>query len=330
MAGEKQSESSTSSSAIRIRDNQRRSRARHKEYVEGLQRKLQDFERRGVEATLEMQQAARNVALENSRLRMLLGYHNVSTEEIDKFLQAFPDQSATEAAKATISQSVAGQPAIASAAPKIPLMPMSRPPSTGPVNPTYVAPPLAKESSTREVLDAIVGIKRETRISDISSPHLPQPVIPTELRQPLLQPRPQPPTLPALSALVLGQTRPSHNHVDRLSVLASASMQQDAGDGNHHRIPTGADSLKVPSPPIVGQSPPSSNAGTPGRLSSASPRSQDRRSRSPFDTSTVNRGIADVQGNVDTESTKASLGYEGHEDGVLKKSKISRVLQNRP
>ncbi|KAM0240288.1 hypothetical protein ACHAPO_002184 [Fusarium lateritium] len=100
-------EGSTNPSAVRIRDNQRRSRARHKEYVEGLQKKLQDYERRGVEATLEMQQAARSVAVENSRLKILLGYHGITNDDVEKFLQSFPDQSVSDAAKATISQSTA-------------------------------------------------------------------------------------------------------------------------------------------------------------------------------------------------------------------------------
>ncbi|KAF7547146.1 hypothetical protein G7Z17_g7929 [Cylindrodendrum hubeiense] len=329
MAGEK-SDSSTNPSAVRIRDNQRRSRARHKEYVEGLQTKLQEFERRGVEATLEMQQAARNVALENSRLRMLLGYHGVTADEVDKFLQTFPEQPATEIAKATISQPGGGQILIASAAPKIPIQPISRSSSTGPVNQGYGAPPVAKES-TREVLDAIVGIKRETRMSDVSSSGLPQPAIPTEQRQPLLQPRPPGPTLPAL---ILGQTRPDTNSVDRLSVLASASMQ-DPGDRNHRRVPSGVDSLHVPSPPAIGQSPPSSNAETPGRLNSASPRSQDRRSRSPFDKSpfetySVARVISDIQGNTNHGSARAYLESEGRDNGHLKLSALPRIQDDQP
>lgn len=54
-------------SAIRVRDNQRRSRARRKSCVENLERKVQGYERQGIEVTLEMQHAARTVAVENSR-----------------------------------------------------------------------------------------------------------------------------------------------------------------------------------------------------------------------------------------------------------------------
>lgn len=68
-----------------------------------------------------MQLAARNVAMENSRLRMLLSYRDGSNDEIDKFHQTFPHQTAAEVAKATISESAIGQqPAVVIAA-KVPL-----------------------------------------------------------------------------------------------------------------------------------------------------------------------------------------------------------------
>lgn len=56
----------------RIRDNQRRSRARQKEYIQELEEKVQTCERLGVQASVEIQQAARNVLEENKRLRALL------------------------------------------------------------------------------------------------------------------------------------------------------------------------------------------------------------------------------------------------------------------
>lgn len=74
----------------RIRDNQRRSRARRKAYLSELEAKVRNFERRGVEASAEVQAAARDVVernrvlerengrlrgveKENERLRVLLG-----------------------------------------------------------------------------------------------------------------------------------------------------------------------------------------------------------------------------------------------------------------
>lgn len=84
----------TSASAIRIRENQRRSRARRKEYVETMERKIQEYERRGVDATLEMQHAARSVAVENARLRVMLAQMGAAAADVDAFLQAFQDRDA--------------------------------------------------------------------------------------------------------------------------------------------------------------------------------------------------------------------------------------------
>jgi hypothetical protein len=78
-----------SSSAARIRDNQRRSRARHREYVEELKARLDEYDRRGVQATLEMRRAARAVALENSRLRSLLASHGITNQLVEEYLASF-------------------------------------------------------------------------------------------------------------------------------------------------------------------------------------------------------------------------------------------------
>ncbi|PHH65657.1 hypothetical protein CDD81_1743 [Ophiocordyceps australis] len=111
MAGEKSGGSgSASASAIRIRENQRRSRARRKEYVESMERKVQEYERRGVEATLEMQQAARTVAVENARLRMMLAQRGASSSDIDAFLQAFQDHDAARTLSLVRWQGAAGGP----------------------------------------------------------------------------------------------------------------------------------------------------------------------------------------------------------------------------
>jgi hypothetical protein len=74
-------------SALRIRENQRRSRNRRKELIEELQGRLNEYERRGVEATQDMQRAARKVAQENMRLRSLLSRHGVSQEEVEVYLR---------------------------------------------------------------------------------------------------------------------------------------------------------------------------------------------------------------------------------------------------
>ncbi|KAK4243081.1 hypothetical protein C7999DRAFT_36597 [Corynascus novoguineensis] len=94
--GEKkqQDPSKDPSAAARIRNNvnQRRSRARHREFVNELKAKVREYERQGVQATLDMRQVARKVALENSRLRSLLASHGVKNEEVDHYLASFDDR----------------------------------------------------------------------------------------------------------------------------------------------------------------------------------------------------------------------------------------------
>jgi len=67
----------------RIRDNQRRSRARRKEYLQELETKYRTCEQVGVEASAEIQAAARRVLDENKRLRELLRQQGLSDAEID-------------------------------------------------------------------------------------------------------------------------------------------------------------------------------------------------------------------------------------------------------
>ncbi|KAM0801822.1 hypothetical protein BDR22DRAFT_820514 [Usnea florida] len=55
--------------ARRIRENQRRSRARRKEYMHEIEHKLRNCEQAGVTASIDIQLAARVVAEENKRLR---------------------------------------------------------------------------------------------------------------------------------------------------------------------------------------------------------------------------------------------------------------------
>ncbi|KAH8201242.1 hypothetical protein TruAng_004559 [Truncatella angustata] len=72
----------------RIRDNQRRSRARRKEYLQDLEQRLRIYELQGVEASAEIQQAARRVLDENKKLRVLLNEQGVTDSQIESFLQA--------------------------------------------------------------------------------------------------------------------------------------------------------------------------------------------------------------------------------------------------
>ncbi|KAH6654199.1 hypothetical protein BKA67DRAFT_564401 [Truncatella angustata] len=80
----------TPASQSQNRESQRRSRARQRELVEDLRKRLDEFEQRGVRATMEMQEAARAVVAENQLLRALLATHNVSRKEIEDYLSLEP------------------------------------------------------------------------------------------------------------------------------------------------------------------------------------------------------------------------------------------------
>jgi hypothetical protein len=86
-------QSSSSSDLARIRENQRRSRARRKEYIQYLENRLLGFERLGVEASTEMQNAARKVAIENECLRSLLKLRGMTEIDIDEHLHSDRDVS---------------------------------------------------------------------------------------------------------------------------------------------------------------------------------------------------------------------------------------------
>ncbi|CBX93644.1 hypothetical protein IAQ61_003535 [Plenodomus lingam] len=76
----------------RIRDNQRRSRARRKEYLQELEAKLRSCEQAGIEASSKIQSAARRVLDENRKLRSLLYERGASEPEIVAALGGPPDQ----------------------------------------------------------------------------------------------------------------------------------------------------------------------------------------------------------------------------------------------
>lgn len=77
----------TQSDLARIRENQRRSRARKKEYVNEIESKVRKCEDQGVEASLDLQAAARRVLEENLKLRALLRLHGVPDEVIEEYLR---------------------------------------------------------------------------------------------------------------------------------------------------------------------------------------------------------------------------------------------------
>ncbi|KAM0252229.1 hypothetical protein ACHAP5_001214 [Fusarium lateritium] len=84
----------------RIRDNQRRSRARRREYLQELEQRLRVYELQGVEASSEVQHAARRVAEENRQLRGLLNRHGIGDDYISSYLNS---ATATQTDPASVS-----------------------------------------------------------------------------------------------------------------------------------------------------------------------------------------------------------------------------------
>jgi hypothetical protein len=72
----------------RIRDNQRRSRARRKEYQQELEARLRNYELQGIGASREIQEAARKVTDENNKLRSLLIQYGIDDDTIMAYLQS--------------------------------------------------------------------------------------------------------------------------------------------------------------------------------------------------------------------------------------------------
>jgi hypothetical protein len=73
---------------MRNREVQRRSRARRKDYVEDLEKRVRQYERDGVKVTAEVQAAARKVAEENHWLHSLLAKHGISPTKIKEHLDS--------------------------------------------------------------------------------------------------------------------------------------------------------------------------------------------------------------------------------------------------
>jgi hypothetical protein len=92
----------------RIRDNQRRSRARRREYLQELEQRLRVCELQGVEASAEVQMAARRVADENRQLRELLNRYGVTDEYIAHYLQAYAASNPESSQGQTIRPGEAG------------------------------------------------------------------------------------------------------------------------------------------------------------------------------------------------------------------------------
>ncbi|OTB06353.1 hypothetical protein M426DRAFT_115995 [Hypoxylon sp. CI-4A] len=71
----------------RTRENQRRSRARRKEYIQELEMKLRDFESKGRDTTYAVQQAARRVYEHNKKLKLLLNSLGFDDKRLNEYLK---------------------------------------------------------------------------------------------------------------------------------------------------------------------------------------------------------------------------------------------------
>ncbi|USP78911.1 hypothetical protein yc1106_06185 [Curvularia clavata] len=78
-----------------------RSRARRKEYLHELETKLRTYEQIGIEASSEIQTAARTVLEENRKLKAILRERGVSEPEITAALESIPDQYNKQASAAS-------------------------------------------------------------------------------------------------------------------------------------------------------------------------------------------------------------------------------------
>jgi len=78
---------SAKDNASRLRENQRRSRARKKEYLTSLEARVQACQRAGVEANVEIQNAAKRVVRENMLLREMLRNRGVGDDEIERTIR---------------------------------------------------------------------------------------------------------------------------------------------------------------------------------------------------------------------------------------------------
>ena len=83
----------TSTNPVRVRENQRRSRARRKEYLKELEARLRSYESLGVQASMDIQLSARAVLAENTRLREENAQLRNENEKLNQTLEEKLEQS---------------------------------------------------------------------------------------------------------------------------------------------------------------------------------------------------------------------------------------------
>jgi hypothetical protein len=284
-----------SPTATRIRDNQRRSRARHKEFVDGLQRRIQEYERRGVEATLQMQRAARDVAVENSRLRALLARNGINAEEVDTYLKSFGDQPSRDSSTTPITPNfdkaavslpmvVIEPQALASRPSPMPLSPLPRPTDD----------PSKIRCTTSRIPSRGGDPVRSDFIARVTSA--------------------EPPAdrFPSITLAI------SPKSMDKLAVLADASIKRDSCGSI----------TQCSEEESLGSNPDLQGALDETKPSSSAPRLMANISPMEMSCNAAARIISDMHGrDVDIKSVKDALGCQGAEECVVKNMTLYEVLE---
>lgn len=141
-------------SATRVRENQRRSRARRNELIKDLQHRLREYEEKEIHATLVMQFAGRRVNWENTQLRDLLASKGVSGEEIDQFLRSREHDAAHISSKNFPGERIASATAAQSHGVKA----IGNLPFGGPIDQTF---PMTAQKE--------IGTRRQTDVEAVNS-----------------------------------------------------------------------------------------------------------------------------------------------------------------
>ncbi|KAK4118197.1 hypothetical protein N657DRAFT_675692 [Parathielavia appendiculata] len=309
--GEKKQDAS---SAARIRDNQRRSRARRRELVEELKARVREYERQGVQATVEMRQAARRVAIENSRLRALLSSHGVTGEQVDHYLASFNDQPSSEA-----------EPTVALA---------PRPQETGALH----AP-----------LPRLDGIHANGRASygdeSASSPYGAEPVTATSQRSPNASSMSQ--ASPADDNTVVeipasdyySPNKAPISALDTLAVVADASIRQTCCGPTTQYTPADDRDVRKYAPIRAEPAPCSSNGGdgcdsasplqlpTPGSINSH-PTTTTRGSHFEMSCTAAAHIMASISRDGSEEKAREAMGCSGSEECLVKNTVLFQLLDS--
>ena len=90
----------------RVRENQRRSRARRKEYLEELEARLRSYESLGVQASIDIQLSARAVLSENARLREENAQLKIENNKLNQELEGKTEHSIDNVSADRDSQSL--------------------------------------------------------------------------------------------------------------------------------------------------------------------------------------------------------------------------------